>query len=70
MVNLGELERSSCGGGDVDLLFARRVDALKSQARDLDGLRDEIRGVITRTAGYLSHPFTTRDETPQAVALK
>ena len=70
MVNLGELERSSCGGGDVDLLFARRVDALKSQARELDGLRDEIRGVITRTAGYFSRPIAMRDEMPQSVGLK
>jgi hypothetical protein len=46
------------------------VDALKNQARDLDGLRDEIRGVITRTAGYLSHPYAIRDETPRSLALK
>jgi hypothetical protein len=69
MVNLGELERPS-GGGDVDSLFASRVDALKCQARALDGLRDEIRGVINRTSGYLSRPFTLQDETPQAVAFK
>jgi hypothetical protein len=69
MVNLGELDRPF-GGGGAQSLFASRVDALKSQAREIDAMRDEIRSVISRTAPYFSRPLVIRDESPQSVTLK
>ncbi len=69
MVNLSELERPF-GGGGAEVLFASRVDALKSQAREIDSLRDEIRSVISRTAPYFSRPLAIREESAQSVALK
>jgi hypothetical protein len=69
MVNLSELERPF-GGGGAEVLFASRVDALKSQAREIDSLRDEIRSVISRTAPYFSRPLAIREESAQSVVLK
>ena len=69
MVNLSELDRPF-GGGGAESLFASRVATLKSQAREIDALRDEIRNVISRTAPHFSRPLAIRDDTPQSVALK
>jgi hypothetical protein len=69
MVTVSELEKTVFDG-QVQKLFTQFVAELKDDARELDVLGEEIRGLIARTAGYFSRPISVRPEPLRSVTLK